>query len=286
LLIQAVLHVDEELKMPPKEKLPEEAIADLAAWVKRGAPDPRTEPGGAKEVHSAPARPHWAFLPPKDTPLPEVKRKDWVRNPLDAFILAKLEEEGFGPAPRADKRTLLRRATYDLIGLPPSWEEIEAFRADDSTDAFAKVVERLLASPHYGERWGRHWLDVARYADTTGRVDFGTANRDFDHSYTYRDWVIQALNEDLPYDQFVIRQIAADGLPLGQDRRALAALGFLTLGRRFLSNIHDIIDSGEDRGAFKEGSGRLKLAQAIASRENPLTAWLCWPVAPALRRPR
>src|ERR687896_176261 len=148
------------------------------------------------------------------------------------------------PAAPADKRTPIRRAYFTLVGLPPSAEEVAAFEADASPDAFAKVVDRLLASPHYGERWGRYWLDIARYADTKGYVY--TGERRYPFSYTYRDWVIRALNEDLPYDQFLVQQIAADQLPLGEDKRPLAAMGFLTLGRRFLNNQPDIIDDRID----------------------------------------
>ncbi len=163
---------------------------------------------------------------------------------MDNFILARLEAKGMRPAPKADKRTLIRRATFDLTGLPPKPGEVAAFIADKSPDAFAKVVDRLLASPQYGERWGRHWLDVARYADTKGYVF--EEDRHYPYSYTYRDYVIRAFNEDLPYDQFLIEQIAADLLPLGEDKRPLAALGYLTLGRRFINNIHDIIDDRID----------------------------------------
>src|SRR5207237_1631434 len=134
----------------------------------------------------------------------------------------------------------IRRATFDLLGLPPLPEDVAAFEADRSPDAFAKVIDRLLASPHYGERWGRHWLDVARYADTKGYLF--TEERRYPYAYTYRDYVIRAFNDDLPFDEFIVQQLAADSLPLGEDKRALAAMGFLTLGRRFLTNGPDIID--------------------------------------------
>ena len=150
--------------------------------------------------------------------VPTVKNQRWVQSPVDAFILAKLEPTGMQPAQPADKRTLIRRATYDLIGLPPTPEEVAAFVADESPDAFAKVVDRLLASPHYGERWGRHWLDVARYAST-----------DSPYAFTYRDYVIRAFNDDLPYDEFLLQQLAADQLDLGKNKQALAGLGFLTV---------------------------------------------------------
>ena len=176
--------------------------------------------------------------------MPAVKNQRFIRTPVDNFILAKLEAKGLRPSPEADKRTLIRRATFDLTGLPPTPEEVEAFMADKSPDAFEKVVDRLLASPQYGERWGRHWLDVARYADTKGYVF--EEDRHYPYSYTYRDYVIRSFNEDLPYDEFLKEQIAADLLPLGKDKRPLAALGFLTLGRRFVNNINDIIDDRID----------------------------------------
>ncbi|MBI3413984.1 MAG: DUF1549 domain-containing protein [Verrucomicrobia bacterium] len=249
LLIKAVRYADENLQMPPKnKKLSPEQIADLATWIKIGTPDPRT---GAAKITAGPplsdpakVRDHWAFKPVRNSALPAVKNFRWVKTPIDVFILAKLEEKRIPPALAADKRTLIRRATLDLTGLPPTPEEVEAFVADPSPSAFAKVVDRLLASPQYGERWARHWLDVARYADTKGYVF--EEERRYPYSYTYRDYVIRALNEDLPYDQFLIQQIAADLLPLGDDKRPLAALGFLTLGRRFLNSQPDIIDDRID----------------------------------------
>ena len=232
--------------MPPKnKKLSADKIADFEAWVKMGAPDPRTT--GAKAVSSVvtdAARKHWAYSPVRPPAQPVVKNFGWLQQPLDSFVLAKLEAKKLSPTPRADKRTLIRRATYDLLGLPPTVQQVEAFVADASPDAYAKVVDRLLASKHYGERWGRYWLDIARYADTKGYVF--EEERRYPYSYTYRDWVIRAFNEDLPYDQFLIQQIAADLLPLGDDKRPLAALGFLTLGRRFLNNQADIIDDRID----------------------------------------
>jgi hypothetical protein len=163
---------------------------------------------------------------------------------VDRFILAKLAEKGLRLAPPADKRTLLRRATFDLLGLPPTPAEVAAFEADTSPDAFARVVDRLLASPHYGERWSRHWLDIARYADSKGYVF--QEERRYPFAYTYRDYVIRAFNEDLPYDQFICQQLAADQMNLGSDQRPLAAMGYLTLGRRFLNNQPDIIDDRID----------------------------------------
>jgi len=244
-LIKAIRY-EGDVQMPPKGKLPEEAIAHLTEWVKMGAPWPE-EPVKTEELSPSAAearRRHWAFQPVKKPCPPAVKKSAWVKTPIDAFVLARLEAQGLSPAPAADRRTLIRRLTLDLHGLPPTPEEIAAFEADHSPDAYARLVDRLLASPRYGERWGRHWLDVARYADSKGYVF--TEERRYPFAYTYRDYVIRAFNEDLPYDQFILQQLAADQLPLGEDKRPLAALGFLTLGRRFLNNIHDIIDDRID----------------------------------------
>ncbi|EEF57671.1 PSD1 and planctomycete cytochrome C domain-containing protein [Pedosphaera parvula] len=248
LLIKAIRYADENLQMPPKgKKLPADQIASLEAWVKMGAPDPRVaSPASLSKAETIrdKAQNHWAFQPIKRFPPPEVKNKRWAQTGVDNFILQKLEAKHLQPSPRADKRTLIRRAFFDLTGLPPKPEEVTAFLADTSPDAFARVVDHLLASPQYGERWGRHWLDVARYADTKGYVF--EEERRYPFSYTYRDYVIRAFNEDLPYDQFITQQIAADLLPLGEDKRPLAALGYMTLGRRFVNNIHDIIDDRID----------------------------------------
>ncbi len=199
LLLRAVRHADGVEKMPPDGQLKDAEIADLAAWVKRGAPFPVA----AKVVGSDPAK-HWAFQPVLRPEIP--KTKDQPSTPLDAFVLAKLEAAGLKPAPPADKRTLIRRATFDLTGLPPTPEEVEAFLKDTSTEAFTKVVDRLLASPAYGERWGRHWLDVARYADSNG-LDENTAHG---NAWRYRDYVIKGFNADKPYDRFLLEQVAGD----------------------------------------------------------------------------
>jgi hypothetical protein len=245
-LIRAIRHQG-EIKMPQDAKLPDQAIADLTAWVKMGIPWPNA-PGAAPVASAGEAgKKHWAFQPVRRPEQPRVKAAGRVQSPIDAFILARLEDKGQTPANPADRRTLLRRAYFDLIGLPPSAEEVEAFVKDQAPDAFARVVDRLLASPHYGERWGRYWLDLARYADTKGYVF--TDERRFPFAYTYRDYVIQAFNEDLPFDRFIVEQLAADQLTAVDpkaDRHSLAAMGFLTLGRRFLNNKHDIIDDRID----------------------------------------
>ncbi len=244
-LIKAIRY-DGDVQMPPKGKLPDEAIAKLTEWVKLGAPWPDeavAKDGGTPSALEA-RRTHWAFQPVKKPNPPTVKNSDWVKTPLDAFVLASLEAKGLTPTPVADRRTLIRRVYFDLHGLPPTPQEMADFENDRSPDAYPRLVERLLSSPRYGERWGRHWLDVARYADSKGYVF--TEERRYPFAYTYRDYVVRAFNEDLPYDQFVVQQLAADRLPLGDDKRPLAALGYLTLGRRFLNNISDIIDDRID----------------------------------------
>ncbi len=241
-LIRAVRHAG-PLKMPPKGKLPPQAVADLAAWIKMGAPWPAAQPPAVAKSADA-WRTHWAFQPVRDPPLPAVRAADWPRTSVDRFILSALEAKGLTPSPAADRRTLIRRATFDLLGLPPTPEEVEAFMKDAAPDAYERLIDRLLASPHYGERWGRYWLDVARYADTKGYVFFEDAN--FPWAWTYRDYVIRAFNEDRPYDRFLLEQLAADRLPHGGDNRPLAALGFLTLGARLMNNQHDILDDRID----------------------------------------
>jgi hypothetical protein len=244
LLIKAIRFTDEDLQMPPKpkERLPANVVADFEAWVKRGAPDPRTgaAAGGsaAYSVDIESAKTKWPFAPPVELPIPATKDTAWPRNLIDNFILAKLEQRGLAPVADADKRTLLRRVTYDLIGLPPTPEEIADFLADDSPTAFAVVVERLLNSPHYGERWGRHWLDVVRYADTAGD------NSDYPvpQMYKYRNWVIEAFNKDMPFDQFIREQLAGDLLPAAtaEERyQKIIATGYIANARRFGSRVSD-----------------------------------------------
>jgi mono/diheme cytochrome c family protein len=230
-----------DFPMPPKKALPAEAVAALTEWVKAGAAYPSDQ---AKKT-GADGRNHWAFQPVKPPAVPQVKvARGAIQNEIDAFILPDLAKKGLAAAPRADRRTLIRRAYYDLIGLPPPAAEVEAFENDSDPAAWEKLIDRLLASPHYGERWARYWLDLARYADTKGYVL--QDDRSFPYAYTYRDYVIRTFNDDKPYDRFILEQLAADKLPLGDDRRPLAALGFLTLGRRFLNNAQDIIDDRID----------------------------------------
>jgi cytochrome c553 len=236
-----------EIKMPPEKAIPEAAVEALAIWVKAGAPWPEqkvaTSSNSTADSIATAAKRHWAFQPVNEPAPPVAQNSAWIKNPVDAFVLARLEAVHIPPAPAADRRTLIRRATFDLIGLPPTPAEVEDFERDGSPDAFARAVDRLLASPRYGERWGRYWLDIARYADTKGYVFM--EDRKYPFAYVYRDWVIQALNNDLPYDKFLIDQIAADRLP-AHDDGSLAAMGFLTVGRRFLNNRPDIIDDRLD----------------------------------------
>jgi mono/diheme cytochrome c family protein len=255
LLIKAVQQTS-DLKMPPDgTKLAANQIADLQTWIKMGAPWP-DDPMASQN------KPLWSLLPVQKPTIPKVKLKVWAQNPIDKFVLAKLEANQLHPAPVADRRTLIRRVTYDLIGLPPTDQETADFLSDKSPNAYEKVVDRLLDSPHYGEREARHWMDVARYADTKGYVF--NEDRNYPTAYTYRDWLINAFNQDLPYNKFIVDQLAADQLPEVQDksdRSSLAAMGFLTLGRRFLNSQPDIIDDRIDvtmRGlqAFTVGCAR------------------------------
>lgn len=256
LILEAIRYGNQDLKMPPKGRLTEGVVADFEKWIKMGAPDPRAEMvagavvgrGQAGEVTTN----HWAFEPPKSVTPPEVKKTKWVQSPVDQFILARLKTVKLRPAAPADKTSLLRRVTFDLIGLPPTPTEVDDFLADRSTNAFAKVVERLLASPHYGERWGRHWLDVARYADSNGQDE----NKVMSHAWRYRDWVINAFNHDKPFDQFIREQLAGDLLPAGSSERETfdqwTATGFLVLGPKMLAEqdkpklVMDVVDEQID----------------------------------------
>ena len=234
-IIKAITWED-DLQMPPKKKLSPEEIEDFKKWIGMGAPDPRD----ASKIVVKDKKSHWAFQPVSRPGVPAVKNAAWCQNSIDKFVLSKLESKEMLPAPQADKEALLRRAYFDLIGLPPSPKEIEAFVRDPNPDqAYARVVDKLLADPAYGERWARHWLDTARYSDTTGIVGQDRFN-DFRYAYAYsfRDWVINAINTDLPYDQFIVHQLAADKVPNNR-KENLAALGFLTVGQRF--NLKDDI---------------------------------------------
>jgi cytochrome c553 len=255
-LVRAVRYKSDDLKMPPRGRLADSDIALLESWVKAGATWP--DAGSAQAEAPKPGqlftdeqKRFWAFQPMKDSPAPAVRNRDWIKTPIDAFILAKLEEKGLGPAKPADRYTLLRRVTFNLTGLPPTIDEIEAFISDTSPSAFEKVIDRLLNSPHYGERWGRHWLDIARYADSNG-LDENTA---FGNAWRYRDYVIGSFNKDKPYDLFLREQIAGDLLWKDERRikdqkkdssfilhpssfpsaEELTATGFLVLGPKVLA---------------------------------------------------
>ncbi|HTM49982.1 MAG TPA: PSD1 and planctomycete cytochrome C domain-containing protein [Bryobacteraceae bacterium] len=247
-LFQAVLYT-EKIKMPPAGKLAGQELADLKSWIEMGAVG-ASGPGAPAQSGPATRLPHnekehWAFQPVKDYAPPKVRNEKWARSPIDRFILARLEKEGIAPAAQASRLTLLRRATYDLIGLPPTTREIDDFLADNSKEAFAKVVDRLLASPHYGERWGRHWLDLARFADSTGMDE----DHIYPNAWRYRDYVLKAFNDDLPYDRFITEQLAGDLLP---GSKALVATGFLALGPKPLAQqdrvkaIYDVVDEQID----------------------------------------
>jgi hypothetical protein len=228
LLLRAVGYADEDLKMPPKGRLSAAQTADLTAWVRKGLAWPAAQPAPtAAATEDAPAAVPWSFRPVRKPAVPVVRDRSWPANDVDRFILAGLEERGLVPAPPAERAALLRRVTFDLVGLPPTVEELEAFLKDESPDAFDKVVERLLASPQFGERWGRHWMDVVRYADSNG---FG-ADYTLDEAWRYRDYIIDSFNRDKPYDQFVREQIAGDLLPTPVP----IATGFLLVGPKELA---------------------------------------------------
>jgi hypothetical protein len=259
LLIKAIRYTDPKLQMPMGSQLPEQVIRDFELWIKMGAPDPREAEGGTGAAAGAAAydfpydlkeaKKFWSFQPLKTVAVPAVKNQAWLKTPIDNFILAKLEEKQLAPVADAGKLTLLRRATFDLTGLPPTLREVDDFLRDPAPDAFAKVVDRLLASAAYGEKWGRHWLDLVRYADTAG------CNSDFPvpSAYKYRNYVIDAFNRDKPYDQFIREQIAGDLLPSATEaerQEKIIATGYIAISRRFGSRdvddnlmIDDTIDN-------------------------------------------
>ncbi len=244
LLIHAVNHSEADLQMPEGDKLSAREIADLATWIREGA----IWPGQQAEIRKSAEqdgplftdaeRNFWAFVPPRTPVIPDVQNRNWAKSELDYFILAKLEAAGLEPAPPATKRSLLRRTYFDLIGLPPTPKQTEEFVRDNSPQSFERVVDDLLASPQYGERWGRHWLDVARYADSNGLDE----NWAFEFIYKYRDWVVQAFNDDLPYTDFVTQQLAGDLLKQQphEDQndymRRVEATGFLSVGPKMIAD--------------------------------------------------
>jgi hypothetical protein len=236
LLITAIGYLSTDLEMPPKKKLSDRAIEDFKQWVKMGAPWPEDKSKTPGATDSAPnplltktnwqnlRNDNWAYRKLTPGSLPKVKLTNWPANPIDNYILATLESKSLTPSPQAQKRKLIRRAYFDLVGLPPSPEQVAAFLADKSNDAFAKVVDQLLTSPHYGERWARHWLDVARYSDGYGGF---LDNKGLPNAWVYRDWVVSALNKDLPYDDFVRQQIAGDVI---NQNASHIATGFFAVG--------------------------------------------------------
>jgi hypothetical protein len=236
-LLEALTYANAHLQMPPSGKLADPIIADFERWIAGGAPDPRTETVAAAgpgkrvvgESELAKGRQWWAFQAVRELGIDDklvASHEVRVRSKLDRFVLAKLAEHGLTPSPEADARTLIRRAYIDLIGLKPTYDEVEAYAADRSPDKYERLVDRLLASPQYGERWARYWLDVVRYAeDNPGNI----TNPPYPHAWRYRDWVIESLNKDVPYDRFVKLQLAADLMP-STPRSDLRALGIIALG--------------------------------------------------------
>ena len=236
LLIEAIRYKNLDLQMPPRSPMPDRVIAAFEKWIADGAIDPRK--GNAKAdparnqmgMSIEEGRQFWAFRPIESHPVPATKFTARVQSPIDAFVFAKLEQNELSPAPPADKLTLIRRLTQNLIGLPPTPEDIEAYLSDETPEATDRLIERLLNSPHYGVRFGRHWLDVARYADSNGLDE----NLGYGQAWRYRDYVVNAFNNDKPYDQFLIEQIAGDLIP-GADRETKTATGFLALGAKVLA---------------------------------------------------
>lgn len=245
LLLTAVAYDSEELQMPPEGKLSDEQIEILRKWIAGGAYDPREpmQAGEAGEEPAADPRMHWTFQTPELSPPPQ-SISDSARDLLDAVVAARLSEHESGLAEAADRRTMIRRLTYDLTGLPPTESQIERFMTSERPDAYARLVDSLLASPEFGERWARHWMDVARYADTIGYTLAGRERR-LRGTERYRDWLIRNYNGDLPYDAMIRYQLAADRFDPEGEQGHLDAMGFLTVGRRFLSK-HDTIDDRID----------------------------------------
>ncbi|MDB5331713.1 MAG: hypothetical protein JWP03_2864 [Phycisphaerales bacterium] len=241
LLIEAVKYSNSDMQMPPKNRLPTSAVADLVQWVQMGAPWPQEAAPAVAKAAAGPTanyerlrREHWAWQPIHAPAIPAVKNAAWARGDVDKFLLAKLEEKGLQPVADANRAALIRRVTFDLIGLAPTPEEVDAFVHDRSANAFETVVDRLLASPHFGEKWGRHWLDVARYAESTGSA----RNVPYSQAWRYRDYVIDSFNADKPYDQFITEQIAGDLLPYdspAKHNEQLIATGFLAIGVKDLN---------------------------------------------------
>ncbi len=243
LLLKAIRYDDDVSPMPPDQKLSEEIASDFATWIRLGAPDPRSEAAVAEVVDEpTSAEKHWAFQPPQ-TVAPGPDPDGWAQTQLDRYVLDGQRAVGVSPSSAAPRETLIRRLSFDLVGLPPTYAEVQAFVTDRTPDAYSRLVKTLLAAPQFGERWARHWLDVARFADTKGYVF--QEDRNYPEAYRYRDWVIDSLNQDRSYDEFLRFQLAADVFSADHSED-LVAMGFLTLGRRFLNNRHDVIDDRID----------------------------------------
>ena len=269
LLIEAIRFGEDAYQMPPDGKLPATVIADFEKWVAMGAPDPRDgEPSATAErsIDWEKAKQHWSLQPPTRHDAPPVKNESWSSATIDKFVLAVIEAAGLTPAAKADRQTLLRRACFDLTGLPPTIEQQNEFLNDESPEAYRQLIDRLLESPRYGERWGRHWLDVARYSEDN--TNMGPFNGPYEHAWRYRDWVVKAINEDVPYDQFIIRQLATDFLPeTGPEDHA--ALGFQGLAPSYHKEValaqvvleNRYADEWEDR---VDGIGRGLLGLTLA----------------------
>ncbi|HET9468303.1 MAG TPA: DUF1549 domain-containing protein, partial [Vicinamibacterales bacterium] len=245
-LIHAMKYTDPHLQMPPSGKLADDVIADFETWIAGGAPDPRVDTAGAAtakrrvvdEAELAKGRQWWAFKAVNVLPQPVSAHASSARTKIDHFVYARMAEKGLTPSPQADDRTLIRRAYIDLIGLKPTYEEVEAYANDASPNKYEKLIDTLLAMPQYGERWGRHWLDVVRYGeDNPGNI----TNPPYPHAWRYRDWVIEALNKDVAYDRFVKLQLAADLMP-GTSRPDLRALGPIALGPQDHKDVRLSID--------------------------------------------
>ena len=290
LVMTALGYLDPVLKMPPAGRLPDRVVEDFRAWIASGAPDPRTEAEGDatedSEEAAGPGMPidegrlWWAFQPLKERLSADVSDPDWTLRKSDTFVLAKLEEHGLNPSPQAGRRTLIRRAYLDLTGLPPTFDEIEAFAADPSPNAYSDLIDRLLRSRRYGERWGRYWLDVARWAEDHPTKE--ATNQPFKHSWRYRDWVIEAFNKDVPYDRFIRMQFAADLLP-GFEPSDMRALGYLGTApvyhkdRRLSRDVIETIASDDwDERVDTVSRGLLGLTVACARchdhKFDPITA--------------
>ena len=253
LLLKALSYEDDFYQMPPDQKLADEILGRFTAWIEMGAPAPEPNPSTDRGTNDAPKSPgqvptesHWAFQPPhhQHPDIAKIKSTSTnTRSTLDALVQSKLAEFDLSPSPQADTATLVRRLSIDLTGLPASFEEISSYHKNERPDRYKQLVERLIHSPRFGERWARHWLDVARFADTKGYVF--TEDRNYPDAYKFRDWVIESFNRDRPIDDFLRLQLAADQLSINNSEN-LSAMGFLTLGRRFLNDKHDIIDDRID----------------------------------------